>query len=300
MKLLVTGGAGFVGTNLIKALKTRYQHSKNVEIHVIDNYSTGYEKNRQPDVYYHSINIEANVATAAMESIDPDVIFHLAALARIQPSFTNPNPTFDSNMSGTQKVLEYARKKNIPVIYAGSSSTHGGVYKNPYTFSKWVGEELCQMYSQVYDVPTIITRFYNVYGDHMIPGDSAYATVVQIFDEQYAANKPLTVTGDGEQRRDFTHVLDICDALVACIDHPELRGEFFELGRGKNYSINEVAEMYGTEYVHIPKRPGEAKTTLADFSKATEVLGYNPTRNLDDYVKNITKNENITNTAITQ
>jgi len=297
MKILVTGGAGFVGTNLIKTLKEKKPEA---QIRVIDNYSTGYGSNQQPGVEYIKADIESLSATAIMESYEPDVIFHLAALARIQPSFTNPNPTFDSNMVGTQKVLEYARKKKTPVIYAGSSSTHGGVYKNPYTFSKWVGEELCQMYSHVYDVPTIITRFYNVYGDHMIPGDSAYATVVQIFDEQYAAGKPLTVTGDGEQRRDFTHVLDICDALVACIDHPDLKGEFFELGRGKNYSINEVAEMYGTEYVHIPKRPGEAKTTLADFSKATEVLGYNPTRNLEDYVKNITKNENITNTALTQ
>jgi UDP-glucose 4-epimerase len=289
MKILVTGGAGFVGTNLIKTLKEK---KPGAQIRVIDNYSTGYGSNQQPGVEYIKADIESLSATAIMESYEPDVIFHLAALARIQPSFINPNPTFDSNMVGTQKVLEYARKKKTPVIYAGSSSTHAGVYKNPYTFAKWVGEELCQMYSHVYDVPTIITRFYNVYGDHMIPGDSAYATVVQIFDEQYAAGKPLTVTGDGEQRRDFTHVLDICDALVACIDHPDLKGEFFELGRGKNYSINEVAEMYGTEYVHIPKRPGEAKTTLADFSKATEVLGYNPTRNLEDYVKNITKNAN--------
>jgi UDP-glucose 4-epimerase len=289
MKILVTGGAGFVGTNLIKTLKEKKPEA---QIRVIDNYSTGYGSNQQPGVEYIKADIESLSATAIMESYEPDVIFHLAALARIQPSFINPNPTFDSNMVGTQKVLEYARKKKTPVIYAGSSSTHAGVYKNPYTFAKWVGEELCQMYSHVYDVPTIITRFYNVYGDHMIPGDSAYATVVQIFDEQYAAGKPLTVTGDGEQRRDFTHVLDICDALVACIDHPDLKGEFFELGRGKNYSINEVAEMYGTEYIHIPKRPGEAKTTLADFSKATEVLGYNPTRNLEDYVKNITKNAN--------
>jgi UDP-glucose 4-epimerase len=289
MKILVTGGAGFVGTNLIKTLKEK---KPKAQIRVIDNYSTGYGSNQQPGVEYIKADIESLSATAIMESYEPDVIFHLAALARIQPSFINPNPTFDSNMVGTQKVLEYARKKKTPVIYAGSSSTHGGVYKNPYTFAKWVGEELCQMYSHVYDVPTIITRFYNVYGDHMIPGDSAYATVVQIFDDQYAASKPLTVTGDGEQRRDFTHVLDICDALVACIDHPDLKGEFFELGRGKNYSINEVAEMYGTEYVHIPKRPGEAKTTLADFSKAAEVLGYNPTRNLEDYVKNITENAN--------
>jgi len=285
MKILITGGAGFVGTNLIKTLK---KQKPKAELFVIDNYSTGYDHNKQEGVKYYNYNIEDNLATLQMENIKPDVIYHLAALARIQPSFKYPNPTFDSNTQGTQRVLEYARNNgNIPVIYAGSSSTHGGVYKNPYTFSKWVGEELCKMYSKVYNVPTIITRFYNVYGEHMIPGNSAYSTVIQIFDEQYKNGKPLTVTGDGEKRRDFTHVLDICDALVSCSNHPELRAGFFELGRGKNYSINEVADMYGTSKIYIDERPGEAQTTLADFSEAKNVLNYNPTRNLEDYVKQI-------------
>ena len=285
MRILITGGAGFVGTNLIKTLK---KQKPEAELFVIDNYSTGYHYNHQEGVIYYDDNIERDYATTRMENINPDVIYHLAALARIQPSFKYPNPTFDSNTTGTQRVLEYARKNKTQVIYAGSSSTHGGVHKNPYTFSKWMGEELCKMYSKVYDVPTIITRFYNVYGDHMIPGNSAYSTVIQIFNEQFQQGKPLTVTGTGEKRRDFTHVLDICDALVSCSDHPELRAEFFELGRGKNYSINEVADMYGTTKTHIPNRPGEAQTTLADFSKATKILEYNPSRNLKDYIKNIT------------
>jgi UDP-glucose 4-epimerase len=119
----------------------------------------------------------------------------------------------------------------------------------------------------------------------MIPGDHAYSTVVQIFDEQRTKNIPLTVTGDGEQRRDFTHVLDICDALTACINHPELRAEFFELGRGENFSINEIAQMYNHPITYIPARPGEAKTTLADFSKATKILGYNPSRNIKDWIQ---------------
>ena len=281
MKILITGGAGFVGTNLIKTLKSTKPEA---ELYSIDNYSTGYKNNEQKGVKYYNHSLESPNATKQMENINPDVIYHLAALARIQPSFKYPNPTFDANMVGTQRVLEYARYNKTPVIYAGSSSTHGGVYKNPYTFAKWVGEELCKMYSKVYDVPTIITRFYNVYGNHMIPGDSAYSTVIQIFNEQYKEKEPLTITGDGEQRRDFTHVLDICDALVSCIDHPEFRGEFFELGSGKNYSINEVADMYRTSKVYIPKRPGEAQATLAHFSKAIKLLNYNPTRSLRDYV----------------
>lgn len=284
MKILVTGGAGFVGTNLLTSLK---KQQPNAELYSIDNYSTGYKENEIDGVNYLEADIHTDEASKLINNIKPDVIYHLAALARIQPSFKFPISTFDSNMLGTQRVLEYARENKTPVIYAGSSSTHGGVHKNPYTFSKWVGEELCKLYSNVYDVPTIITRFYNVYGDHMIPGNSAYSTVIQIFNEQFKEGKPLTVTGTGEKRRDFTHVLDICDALISCMEHPELRAEFFELGRGKNYSINEVADMYKTTKTYIPNRPGEAKTTLADYSKATTTLGYNPFRNLDDYVNNI-------------
>jgi UDP-glucose 4-epimerase len=284
MKILVTGGAGFVGTNLLTSLK---KQQPNTELYSIDNYSTGYKENEIDGVKYQDADIHTEESTEIINYIEPDIIYHLAALARIQPSFKFPISTFDSNMLGTQRVLEYARQNKTPVIYAGSSSTHGGVHKNPYTFSKWVGEELCKLYSKVYDVPTIITRFYNVYGDHMIPGNSAYSTVIQIFNEQFREGKPLTVTGTGEKRRDFTHVLDICDALISCMKHPELRAEFFELGRGKNYSINEVADMYKTTKTYIPNRPGEAETTLADYSKATTILGYNPFRNLDDYVNSI-------------
>jgi UDP-glucose 4-epimerase len=271
LKILVTGGAGFVGTNLIKILQKTYSNS---EIQVIDNYVTGFIRNHQEGVTYHDVDITTEQATSLMISFQPDVIYHLAALARIQPSFKYPTPTFNANVIGTQRVLEYARTNKTPVIYAGSSSTHGGVHKNPYTFSKWLGEELCIMYSKIFDVPTIITRFYNVYGEYMIPGDHAYSTVVQIFNEQKLNNIPLTITGDGEQRRDFTHVLDICDALVTCIDHPNLKAEIFELGRGENFSINEIAKMYNHPI-----------TTLADFSKATKILGYKPFRNIKDWIQ---------------
>lgn len=284
MKILITGGAGFIGTNLISQLK----NNKNLELFSIDNYSTGYRSNELEGVNYIDANIHLDHGSEIMSEIKPDVIYHLAALARIQPSFKFPTPTFEANMSGTQRVLEYARENKTPVIYAGSSSTHGGVHKNPYTFSKWVGEELCKLYSKVYDVPTIITRFYNVYGDYMIPGSSAYSTVIQIFNKQFKEGDPLTITGDGEKRRDFTHVLDICDALIKCMDHPEMRAEFFELGRGENYSINEVADMYKCDRTYIEERSGEAQETLADLSKAKSMLDYNPYRNLEDYIKIVT------------
>jgi nucleoside-diphosphate-sugar epimerase len=281
MKILITGGAGFIGTNLIKTLLTTYP---GCEIQVVDSYITGFKENHQQGVVYHEIDVTSSECTSILQVFKPNIIYHLAALARIQPSFEHPNETFYSNVLGTQQVLEYARIYKTPVVYAGSSSTHGGVHKNPYTFSKWIGEELCVMYSKIFDVPTIITRFYNVYGEHMIPGDHAYSTVIRIFDEQKSNNLPLTITGDGEQRRDFTHVLDICDGLVACLKHPELKGEFFELGRGVNFSINEIAEMYNHPVTYIPARAGEAKETLSDSSKATKILGYNPSRNIKDWI----------------
>ena len=281
---LVTGGAGFVGTNLIKRL-LRDGHT----VVSVDNYSTGTKDNHQPGAAYFEGDISDATTWDNERFKQCDIVFHMAALARIKPSFENPTEVIKSNVSGTANTLQFTRDRDIPMIYAGSSSFHGGVYKNPYTFAKWVGEELCKMYSKVYDVPTIITRFYNVYGDHMIPEESAYSTVIQIFNEQYQNNLPLTITGDGNQRRDFTHVLDICDALVSCKDHPELKAEFFELGSGVNYSINEVADMYKTSKTYIPQRPGEADKTLASFSKATKVLNYNPKRNLEDYINKIIK-----------
>ena len=282
LKCLVTGGAGFVGTNLIKRLL-----EDGHQVCSLDNYSTGFKDNRLKGCTYINLDIT--------ESFDDwkekfDVIFHLAALPRIKPSFENPTEVIDVNVKGTTNVLEYARKTETPVIYAGSSSFHGGVYKNPYTFSKWQGEELCKMYSDIFDVPTSICRFYNVYGDYM-PTSGGYRTVLPIFLEQYKNNEPLTITGDGEQRRDFTHVDDIVDALIRVMRamHGEVdmryAGEIFELGRGKNYSINEVVHMFNSERVYIPGIPGEALTTLCKSELAREILRWNPKINLEDWIK---------------
>ena len=207
----------------------------------------------------------------------------MAALARIQPSIKNPSTAIDNNFNGTLNVLEYARKKNIPVIYAGSSSKHHGLYGSPYAWSKYGGEELCKLYSEVYDLNTTICRFYNVYGAHHIRSGT-YATVIGIFENQYLNNKPLTIVGDGEQRRDFTHIDDIVDGLVRCIGKNH-RGKIFELGSGKNYSINELADMFNCETMYVEERPGEYDVTLCDYSKAKKELGYEPKNSLIDYVK---------------
>jgi len=209
----------------------------------------------------------------------------MAALARIQPSIKHPHITLHNNFMSTLNILEYARKNNSQFIYAGSSTRHHGIYKSPYAWSKLAGENLCELYSKMYDLNTSICRFYNVYGKyHIHSGD--YATVLAIFERQYLHNEPITITNKGEQRRDFTHVDDIVDALVRCIGK-DFRAEDFELGSGINFSINEIADCFGKDYPreYLPERPGEYDMTLADSSKAKELLDWNPKRNIKDYIK---------------
>ena len=212
----------------------------------------------------------------------------MAALPRIQPSFKNPVEVTEVNVLGTLNVLEYARMHNIPVIYAGSSSFHSGKFKNPYTFSKWQGEELCKMYKAIYDVQLSICRFYNVYGNYMI-NEGNYRTVLSVFLEQHQTNKSLTITGDGEQRRDFTHVEDIVNALVNCM-YEKVYGHVFELGRGKNYSINEIAEMFGGEKVYISRPKGEAQDTLCTAKEARHFLKWEPKINVGEWINDICNN----------
>ena len=277
--IFVTGGVGFIGVNLIKRL---VKEGHNVVS--VDNYSTGFKHNEIEGCKYYDFNVvKSSDYSNLMEK--PDVIFHLGALARIQPSIKNPKSTIENNFNSTLNILEWARKTNTEVIYAGSSSFHHGLYGSPYAWSKYGGEELCKLYSEVYGINTSICRFYNVYGDHMIyEGD--YATVIAIFEKQFEEGKPLTITGDGEQRRDFTHVDDIVDDLIKCIGKNH-KAEIFELGRGENFSINEIAEMFNTDTTYIDARPGEYPTTLCDYSKAQKDLNWKPTKNLKDYIEGV-------------
>jgi UDP-glucose 4-epimerase len=286
MKCLVTGGVGFVGTNLIRRLL-----NDGNDVTSLDNYSTGFKENEQKGCTYISGDVrDLEFWGRRLEKDDliPDVIFHMAALPRIGPSFKNPKEVCDINVGGTQYILEYARKNDTPVIYAGSSSFWGGTHKNPYTFSKWQGEELCKLYEQIYGLDVTICRFYNVYGNHM-PMSGGYRTVLPIFLEQYKKGLPLTITGDGEQRRDFTHVDDIVDAMIRVVElMPSQWGSTFELGRGKNYSINEVTEMFGAmgngDVKYIDEIPGETRDTLCHSSLARKKLKWKPEINLDDWI----------------
>ena len=289
MRALITGGAGFVGTNLIKRLTTEGH-----KVVSIDNYSTGFKENEQDGCYYYDEDIR-EVKDFSKFIENPDVVFHLAALARIQPSIKDPLPAVETNFLGTLNILDWVRKNNIPqFIYAGSSTKHHGVYNSPYAFSKWGGEQLCELYTKVYNLNACICRFYNVYGPyHLREGD--YATVVGIFEDQYKNNRPITITADGEQRRDFTHIDDIVDALVSCVGN-DVKGKEFELGRGINYSINQIADMFGKSYKkeYIPERPGEYPETLADNSEANKILNWNPKKNIRDYITNwVKENKNV-------
>ena len=220
------------------------------------------------------------------------MVYHLAAYSRIQPSVRNPLETLKNNYLSTLNLLHTATDNGIPVVYSGSSSFHHGLYESPYAWSKHCGEQLCKLYNNVYALRVAIARFYNVYGPYQIE-DGRWSTVVGIFEKQFRENKPLTIVGTGEQRRDFTHIDDIVNGLIAVGDlimNPINDKVYtFELGRGENYSINEIADMFGKDYPkeYIPARQGEYDKTLADLTDAKKHLNYNPVKNIEDYVHKI-------------
>lgn len=276
MKILVTGGAGFIGTNLIKRLL-----SEKYEVTSIDNYSTGLEVNHQEGCKYISYDIRILSDYSPFGKFD--VVYHLAAIARIQPSFQNPEEYFTVNANATMKLAKYCSTNNIPLIYAGSSSHHSGKFKNPYTFSKDIGEEIIQLFQQHYNLSSTITRFYNVYGPHHLK-EGGYTTLIGAWEKRIEEHQSLIIYGDGTKRRDFTHVNDIVDALLLILTK-QAWGHTFELGRGKNFSVNEIADMFKQEVIYKENKSGEAEVTLCDDTLAKEILGWEPKLNIKDYIK---------------
>ena len=264
-KVLVTGGAGFIGSNLIKQLL-----NKGYNVSSIDNYDSGSENNHIDGCTYQKSRC--------------------STLSRIQPSFTNPDNTIRTNTIGTQKVLEFARKNNTIVVYAGSSSRWHNPYQSPYATSKYLGEELCKMYRKTYDLHIEIARFYNVYGPgEIIDGD--WAAVTGIWRRQARDGKDITIVGDGEQRRDFTYVGDIVDGLIKIAESGERHSDAWEFGTGMNYSINEVYEMFknrfGIEKVHVPDQSGNYRKTLRENNDSLERLGWKPVDRLNKYISEL-------------
>ena len=277
MKILVTGGAGFVGTNLIKKLL-----ENNHKIISVDNYNTGLKSNHQKGCEYLEYDI---VNIYDYNFIKPDLIFHMAAMARIQPSFDNPIKYFRANVNGTMQLAHYCAKNNIPLIYAGSSSHHSGKYKNPYTFSKDIGEEVLELFSKCFSLKYAIARFYNVYGPYQLT-EGGYTTLIGRWINNIKNGLPCEIYGDGSKRRDFTHVKDIIKGLTAIVDQ-NAYGYTFEFGKGKNHSVLDVAKMFNIDPIFKENKPGEAQETLADYTLAKEVLGWTPEINLQYYINNL-------------
>ena len=216
-------------------------------------------------------------------------IFHLAALSRIQPSFQNQTLTFSVNVEGTKKVVEYAYQNKSKLIYAGSSSRWHNPMLSPYAMSKHMGEEWIKMYKGVYDLNAEIVRFYNVYGEGELM-DSHMAAVIGVWRAQVKKNYPITIIGDGKQRRDFTHIDDIVDGLIR-VAESDKGHDAWELGTGKNYSINEVADMFIEKFncvkVYMTDQKGNYRETLRVNSDAIDILGWKPTDKLKEYINGI-------------
>jgi nucleoside-diphosphate-sugar epimerase len=308
MKILVTGGAGFIGSHTVDALLEAGH-----EVLIIDNLSSGKKSNINAKAHFFNADI------CDLEKIKPifkgvKCVFHLAALARIQPSIVDPAQTIKNNVLGTTNVLIAARDAGVKrVIYSASSSSYGdqvflplkedmcGNFKNPYSLSKYVGEELCKIFSNLYNLDTVCLRYFNVYGPRqLITG--AYATVIGIFINQIENEIPLTIVGDGSIKRDFTNIADVVRAnLLAMKSEKKFKGEIINIGTGVNYSINDVANILFEEKagislenalksnkaIHIDPRPGENKIILADNSKAHFLLGWKPEINFKAGIKQL-------------
>lgn len=279
MNILVTGGAGFIGTNLINRL------IKNHKVSSLDNYSTGKKENHHKKAEY----VKGDICDLKNDfNADFDIVFHLAAKARIQPSFKNPEDYINTNFQGTYNIVKYCARKNIPLIYAGSSSHHSGKFKNPYTFSKDQGEEIIKLYQDHFNLQATIVRFYNVYGPNQLT-EGGYTTLIGRWINNINNGVQCEIYGDGSKRRDFTHVDDITRGLTMIMDQ-NAYGYTFELGRGKNHSILDVANMFGIKPTHKEDKQGEAQETLANYYLADKILKWEPEINLEDYVKEYRNN----------
>ena len=294
MKSLVTGGAGFIGSNLVDRL-LEMGH----EVVVIDNeYSDAHDHfywNDNAQNYKYDIRDYENTRPL-YDGVD--YVFHIAAEARIQPAIENPIEAVSINSVGTVTVLQCAREAGVKrVMYSSTSSGYGmnetpnvetqpDDCLNPYSVSKVNGEKLCKMCTDLFGLQTVCFRYFNVYGERQ-PIRGQYAPVIGIFLRQKAAGEPLTIVGDGNQRRDFTHVSDVVKAnVMAAISNPdpEAFGQIYNVGTGTNHSVNQIARQISDNTVNIPPRPGEARYTLANTKKITETFGWKPTVKLEEWI----------------
>ena len=289
MKALVTGGAGFIGSHIVDALISRGD-----EVICIDD-----ESAPQNNKFYwndSAINVIDDIRNISQDLFrGVDVVFHLAARSRIQPTVNNPSECFSVNIIGTQHLLERSRLAGVKrFVYSASSSYYGHASKppfleyapkgcaTPYSLSKWQGEEVCDLYTKLYGLSTISLRYFNVYGPRE-PLKGEYAPVMGLFMRQKEAGQPMTIVGDGKQRRDFTHISDAVEANLLAAEKIKVTGPV-NIGTGRNYSINDLATMIGGDRQYVPERVGETRETLANNMRAREELGWTPKINLETYL----------------
>ena len=291
---IVTGGAGFIGSHIVEKLK-RLDHM----VVVIDNeYSDNDNFHWRKDTL--NVNIDITDYKALKKAFTgADYIFHLAAEARIGPAIENPLNALNINTMGTCNVLQCAREVGAKkVLYSSTSSGYGlneapnietqpDDCLNPYSVSKIAGEKLCKMYTDLYGLNTIIFRYFNVFGERA-PRKGQYAPVTGIFLRQKAAGEPLTIVGDGEQRRDYIYVEDVANAnVMAAISNPDddAYGQVYNVGSGKNYSVNEIASFISDDTINIPPRIGEARNSLANIDKIKKTFAWKPEMNVEEWIK---------------
>ena len=292
-KYLVTGGAGFIGSNLVDELIKIGN-----EVIVLDNLSTGKKENINPKAKFIKADIRnLEEIRPAFEGIDG--VFHLAAMPRVQFSIENPAETNEINVNGVLNVLIASRDAKVKkVVYSASCSvygntevlpTHENIKPNPispYGLQKYIGEEYCRLFSLIYGLKTVSLRYFNVYGWRMADS-GAYLTVIKVFLNQKAAGEPLTITNDGNQTRDFIHIRDVARANILAMQSLSIgKGEAINIGAGKNYSVNQIADLIGGERKYIEPRI-EPKHTLADISLAKKLLNWEPREKLEEAIKEL-------------
>ena len=291
---IVTGGAGFIGSHIVEQL-LNWGHM----VVVVDN---EYSDNDNFHWRKDTLNIKADITDyEALKKAFTGVsyVFHLAAEARIGPSIENPLNALNINTMGTCNVLQCARESGVKkVLYSSTSSAYGMNESpnvetqpddclNPYSVSKVAGEKLCKMYTDLYGVKTVIFRYFNVFGERA-PRKGQYAPVTGIFLRQKAAGEPLTIVGDGEQRRDYIYVKDVANAnLMAAISNPDddAYGQVYNVGSGKNYSVNDIASFISDNTINIPPRIGEARNSLANIEKIQKTFAWKPRTDVEKWIK---------------
>jgi UDP-glucose 4-epimerase len=291
MRAIVIGGAGFIGHHLVKKLL-----SENIETIVIDNLSTGKIENVPVHIEFHNIDITKEDIDFILN--EGDVVFHFAAMARVQPSIIDPIKYNEVNVNGLLKVLVSCVNKKVgKFVFSSSSSVFGNAENlptnenekinpiSPYALQKYFGEEYCKLFTLLYGLDTVILRYFNVYGENM-PLEGAYRTVLSIFGNQYKNNEPFTLVNDGNQKRDFTYVNDVVDAnFLVGFSNKKWVGESFNIGNGKSISIKEIISYFGVDNIVNIGDKIEPYETLADNKKAKELLGWNPTGDIKTWIE---------------